>query len=175
METLHYSNSGNRRTLKTITIITPITANEVLMMFHLIEDESQLLELLQEIVESSGYKSKQFKSAEQYLEYSNSSEFAAPIAILSDYQMDELTGLDLIKEIRKRTPFQRAVIITGKPSPVLDKSIHDHLCHLLHKPYQIDKIFRLLETLDRCEHECQSNYEFQIDCSYGLAHKCPFS
>ena len=144
-------------------------------VFHILDDETDLLELLQDIIEYVGYRTKLFKSAELYLEYFNSAAFVTPIAILTDYQMDGLTGLDLIKKVRERIPCQRAVIITGSPSYKLNRLIHDSLCHLLHKPYQIKDIPPLLKALDECKRTSQTDGNcFSENCGYGIDHRCPF-
>ncbi len=145
-------------------------------MFHIVDDVPELRDVLKELVACSGHRSMQFDSAESYLEYFDSDDFVAPVAILSDYMMSGKTGLQLIREVRKRLPHQKAVIISGTPCSELHADIESHLCYSLTKPYRIDKLFFLLEALERCDQHCRpdsDNFK-QPRCHYGLAHECPF-
>jgi len=143
-------------------------------MFHILDDETELLEILQEMIEDAGYKVKQFNSAEAYLDYFNSPDFFAPIAIITDYQMSGLTGLSLIKKVHEKIPHQKAIIISGTPSPVLERAIHNHLCFFSPKPNHFTVVPSLLESLSRCEHDYQVGDVKRLpDCKYGLNHKCP--
>ncbi|MDX8411199.1 MAG: response regulator [Mariprofundaceae bacterium] len=126
-------------------------------MFHVIDDMPELLEVYEGLIEHAGYRSVLFGSAESYLGYFNSSEFVAPVAILSDQKMNGMSGLELVKEIRKKIPHQKIVIITGTHCTSLNEEIDSRLCYLLTKPFKIEVFFSLLETLVNCEHLCRSD------------------
>jgi len=150
-------------------------------MFHIVDDMPELRDILYELVVSAGYEAMQFASAEAYLEYFHSDAFSAPIAILSDYLMDGETGLQLVRRVREVLPFQKAVIISGTPCSEWNANIESALCYSLTKPYRVEKLFALLEALDRCDQHCQpkrdgwSHDNFQHPrCHYGLEHACPF-
>lgn len=70
-------------------------------MFHLVDDTPEVLDSLHDLIEYAGYKSMRFDSAESYLEHFNTSEFAAPVAIITDYEMPGLSGLAMIKQVRE--------------------------------------------------------------------------
>ncbi|MDX8390907.1 MAG: response regulator [Mariprofundaceae bacterium] len=144
-------------------------------MFHIVDDQAVLLEVLQEFLECEGYEVMAFHSGEAYLEYLHSPEFIEPIAILSDYEMGGVTGLDMIKQVRQKIPAQKAIIISGTPSSELNASIHTYLCYFLAKPYDFDKLFLLLKSLDQCNQSCKSSANLKgHNCEYGLKHPCPF-
>ncbi len=144
-------------------------------MFHILDDEPELLDILQDIVESAGYEAMRFDSSEAYLKYFDSTNFVAPTAIVSDYQMSGINGLELIAKVRKKMPFLKAAIISARPSSELGKLGHEYLCDILPKPYQIEKVFTLLDTLDKCHRAYQSNgVAPSISCTYGLSHNCLF-
>jgi DNA-binding NtrC family response regulator len=149
-----------------------LTGGEV--MFHVVDDVSQLCYILSKLIEIQGYKTMQFDSAESYLEYFNSAEFIPPIAILSDYVMSGKTGLEMIKKVRKKLPYQKAVIISGTSCSESDATIHSYLCYSLAKPYSIEELSSLLEALIKCEQDCNLNFGAHIRCEYGLDHECPF-
>lgn len=144
-------------------------------MFHIIDDEPELLDILLELIERAGFKAMQFNSAEAYLEYFDSLAFITPTGIISDYQMGELTGVELIEKIRAKIPLLKAVIISGMSDPEQSILTNKCLCHFLPKPYQFDKIFTLLNTLDKCERDPSPlSHKYSINCKYGLDHECPF-
>jgi len=144
-------------------------------MFHILDDEPELLDILQDIVESAGYGVMRFGSSEAYLKYFDSTAFVAPTAIGSDYQMGGISGLELIAKVREKIPFLKAAIISGRPSPELGKLRHKCLCHFLPKPYQFDKVYALLDAFDKCHHDWQSSdAALSNSCRHGLEHSCPF-
>jgi len=144
-------------------------------MFHIVDDIPELRDVLKELIVCGGYESMQFDSAESYLEYFNSDAYVAPAAILSDYIMTGLTGLQLIKKVRERLPLQKAVIISGTPCSELLVNIESYLCYSLTKPFRVEKLFALLKALDKCDHHCHKDSDnFPMRCHYGLEHECPF-
>lgn len=110
-------------------------------MFHVIDDIPELRDVLKELIVCSGHQSMQFDSAESYLEYFDSDDFVAPVAILSDYMMTGITGFQLIKQVRKELPYQKAVILSGTPCSEFHADIESHLCYSLTKPYRIENCF----------------------------------
>ena len=140
-------------------------------MFHVIDDQPVLRSVLCELLESQGYQSMHFDSAELYLEYFHSPEFVAPAAILSDYCMPGKTGLELIKLVRARLPHQKAVIMTGNLQAHIEPGLENHLCFLLIKPYKLEQLFAVLQAQKSCQ---LSGAEFPMQCEQGLDHQCPF-
>ncbi|MFQ5355787.1 MAG: response regulator [Mariprofundaceae bacterium] len=144
-------------------------------MFHLVDDTPEVLDSLHDLIEYAGYKSMRFDSAESYLEHFNTSEFAAPVAIITDYEMPGLSGLAMIKQVREKLPLQKAVVISGTPREELNGALETYLCYSLPKPYKVEKLFSMLEALSQCEKDYQPEpINFQPGCQYGLEHACPF-
>jgi DNA-binding NtrC family response regulator len=143
-------------------------------MFHVVDDLPEMRWMLKELIEDAGYACLQFDSAESYLEYFNSPEYVAPVAILSDYSMPGKTGLELIKQVRGKLPLQKAVIISGLLDSELHAVIESHLCHSLAKPYRMEKMISLLGVLLKCEEKYQLNSEpLPARCEFSLTHDCP--
>jgi DNA-binding NtrC family response regulator len=143
-------------------------------MFHVIDGLPETRDLLKEQIECAGYDSMQFDSAKSYLEYFNSPEFITPVAILSGYLMHGKTGIELVKQVRKKLPLQRAVIVSGVDDSLLHATIKSYLCYSLAKPYHMEELFSLLEVLVKCEKRYQSKPEaLQAHCEFGLEHECP--
>lgn len=144
-------------------------------LFHIVDDLSELRLVLTELIKCAGHTSLQFDSAESYLSYFNSTAFIAPVAILSDYEMTGLTGLEMIIEVRKKLPFQKAVILSGTPCKEFQDNIESYLCCSLAKPYHFEQLFAFLKFLIQCEDTCCSGLpQFNQTCMHGLDHPCPF-
>jgi len=144
-------------------------------MFHVVDDIPELRDVLKDLITSVGHQSMQFDSTESYLEYFHSDAFTAPVAILTDYMMTGKTGLQLIKQVRKALPHQKAVIISGTPCSEFSADIESYLCYSLTKPYKITKLFALLEALNTCDKNCLADSDqYQPHCQYGIKHECPF-
>jgi len=144
-------------------------------MFHIVDDIPELREILQALIKHQGYESMTFDSAETYLAYFHSPAFSPPVAIITDFMMTGANGLELIRTVRERFPFQKAVIVSGTPSAELNAHFESCPCYSLTKPYRAEKLFSLLQALITCEHECGTDADgFEATCKYGLEHECPF-
>ncbi|HKI60687.1 MAG TPA: response regulator [Mariprofundaceae bacterium] len=144
-------------------------------MFHIVDDIPELRDILQSLMKHRGYDSMVFDSTESYLAYFHSLEFAAPIAIITDYVMTGENGFELIKAVREKLPMQKAVIVSATPSSELEANIESALCYSLSKPYRAEKLYALLAALVSCHHECGTNKDgFEAECKFGLEHECPF-
>ena len=78
----------------------------------IIDDEPMLLELAVMLLAPAGYHLRVFRSAED--------AFAAfvegqtrPDLIITDYAMQEMTGMDLIKKCREIRPEQKVILVSG--------------------------------------------------------------
>jgi DNA-binding NtrC family response regulator len=100
----------------------------------IIDDEPMLLELGVMLLAPAGYHLRIFRSAED--------AFAAflegttrPDLIITDYAMQEMTGMDLIKKCREIFPAQKVILVSG----TVDERIYTHAAckpdRFLAKPY----------------------------------------
>ena len=145
-------------------------------MFHIVDDIAEMRDVLRDLIACAGQETMQFDSAESYLDYFNSNDYVAPIAILTDYKMTGMTGLQLIKKVREKAPLQKAVIVSGTPCSEFVLNIETYLCYSLTKPYKIDELFALLKALEECDHHYRSGSgNFPDRCHYNLDHECPFN
>jgi len=124
-------------------------------MFHIIDDQPIILDTLQELIKFNGHDCLSFASADAYLTYFKTESFVAPTAILSDYDMPCMNGLNLIHQVRQYLPNQQAVIISGNLSMELQQAIKLLHCYHLPKPYHPHALFSLLSTLTSCASLCQ--------------------
>ncbi len=145
-------------------------------MFHIIDDEPMLREFLETIIDDTGFSSRSFKSAEDYLCFVDSANFEKPTAILSDISMSGMTGYDLVLEIRKIYPLQKIVLMTGDVNDAYIQQVEKHLCYSLAKPFLPEKLIDLLTSLHTCEaaHKKNPSEKAFQGCEFSIAYSCPF-
>lgn len=78
-----------------------------------IDDDLPVLESLVNLLASSGYKAEPYSSAEQFL---GADGLSRTSCIITDVQMQQMSGLDLLHHVMKGNGSVPVVIITGKPS-----------------------------------------------------------
>lgn len=146
-------------------------------MFHIIDDEPILCELLEHIINDAGFSARSFESGEEYLRFVHSANFENPTAILSDVSMPGMNGYDLVVEIRKIYPFQKVVLVTGYVNSEHIQRVEKHLCYTLAKPFHPEVIVDLVASLAACEEAykkdpTQKNFK---DCKLAINQNCPFN
>ena len=78
-----------------------------------IDDDLPVLESLINLLASSGYKAEPYSSAEQFL---GTDGLSRTSCIITDVEMQRMSGLGLLHHVRKVNSPVPVVIITGKPS-----------------------------------------------------------
>lgn len=111
-----------------------------------VDDERDTLEVLQWVLTDSGWDVKVARCAEEALECAKT---FAPSVVATDYHLaGELTGLDLIRELRSSQPSLHAILMTGMRADDLgeDTSAFDDL-EILRKPFRCEDLERLIAPL----------------------------
>jgi FixJ family two-component response regulator len=78
-----------------------------------IDDDLLVLESLVNLLASNGYKAEPYSSAEQFLGSDGLSRISC---IITDVEMQQMSGLGLLDHVRKANSQVPVVIITGQPS-----------------------------------------------------------
>jgi len=145
-------------------------------MFHYVDDEKTLRDLLEVIISEAGYDVRCFDFAEQYLQFLHSSEFEEPVAVLSDVKMPGMSGYEMAIEIHKAYPLLKIALVTGNADDEHEQFAASQLCYTVMKPFHPQKLISLLDALVACEHAHKSGNKgayFQ-HCEFGIEHACPF-
>src|SRR5260370_32255431 len=78
-----------------------------------IDDEDRVLESLENLLASCGYKAETYSSAELFL---TSGALSRTSCIITDVEMRRMSGLGLLQHVRSRQSDVPVIIVTGKPS-----------------------------------------------------------
>jgi FixJ family two-component response regulator len=78
-----------------------------------IDDDLRVLESLVNLLASFGYKAESYISAEQFLE---SGTLSRTCCIVTDVEMRQMSGFDLLQHLKNSNCTVPIIIITGKPS-----------------------------------------------------------
>lgn len=110
----------------------------------LVDDETDLLDATQKLLSGIAYQVRAFSNPSEALEafIEAPEEFDL---LVSDQSMPEMTGIQLISEIRKLNPDVPAIICTGY-SDVIDQKDVSHLAldGILKKPYKLAELAEIL-------------------------------
>ena len=78
-----------------------------------IDDDLRVLESLGNLLASCGYKADSYKSAEQFL---GSGRLVLTHCIITDVEMPQMSGLDLLLHLKRSNCAVPVIIITGRQS-----------------------------------------------------------
>lgn len=112
----------------------------------IIDDDPGVLEALSVLLSSKGYEVSKHSSARSFLD--------APYVqgcVISDIRMPEMTGLDLLREMKSRVDPRPMLILTGHGDIELAvQAVRLGAFEFFEKPFRPDK---LLATIERAEAE----------------------
>jgi len=110
----------------------------------LVDDDEVLCRALQRVLKSAGMKVWTTTNPRAALEYLRTE--TAPMAILSDHHMPEMSGLELLAEAANLAPHSARLLTTGSPTQaLLAEAINkSHVHFYLEKPVQTPHLLALM-------------------------------
>jgi len=121
------------------------------MMFHIVDDDADLREVIAGLIGLMGHESESFECPIEYLEYVKSNDFNSPYALLSDVQMPKMNGYEMIAQVRLIHPEIRTAIISGFPK--YEGEAKANSCAFLNKPIVIEEFEHIIESFVKCHEE----------------------
>jgi FixJ family two-component response regulator len=110
-----------------------------------IDDDDRVLESLQNLLASGGYKAETYSSAELFL---TSGALSRTSCIITDVEMRRMSGLGLLQHVRSRQSDVPVIIITGKPSDNSETFYLDRGANgFFRKPIDGDALLTLINNL----------------------------
>jgi FixJ family two-component response regulator len=110
-----------------------------------IDDDDRVLESLQNLLASCGYKAETYSSAELFL---SSGTLSRTSCIITDVEMRRMSGLGLLQHVRSRQSDVPVIIITGKPTDNSETFYLDRGANgFFRKPIDGDALLTLINNL----------------------------
>ena len=110
-----------------------------------IDDDDRVLESLQNLLASCGYKAETYSSAELFL---SSGALSRTSCIITDVEMRRMSGLGLLQHVRSRQSDVPVIMITGKPSDNSETLYLDRGANgFFRKPIDGDALLTLINNL----------------------------
>jgi len=117
-------------------------------MFHIVDDELMIRDVLTELISSLGHDVKGFSCPVEYLDYMKCSDYQRPIAILTDVRMPKMSGFEMIKEIREYYPKQKFVVISGYSEERV--ALGKRACQYIAKPFNPVEVEYIANSMANC-------------------------
>jgi CheY-like chemotaxis protein len=115
------------------------------MKILIAEDHEVLRELLEDQLVSWGHTVVSTKDGMEALRaFLNQDVFGAFDYVITDYQMPRMNGVVLITSIRKVTPQQKCILVSGDPPQSSVIPVDAGKFPIVRKPYGKDELFALL-------------------------------
>ena len=128
-----------RGSVKEKNILSPKTV-------FIVDDEPLLGEIAEVILNSEGYLTRRFLSPFDLLDAIEPGSFA-PQIVVTDYLMNGMNGLELIRRLRQSCPDIRIVLVSGTISECLaSSSVDTRPDYFLAKPYQVTSLIHAVEA-----------------------------
>lgn len=117
-------------------------------MFHIVESNHILREVFVDIISECGYSAKSFGTSLDYLDHMRCQSYQYPVAIFTDIQLPDMSGLELIRSIRDYNKDQLFVIMSNLES--IENQLNSLGCVYLPKPFRPETLKKILHALTLC-------------------------
>ncbi len=113
-----------------------------------VDDNALLVELASTVLEAAGYKVKHFLKPKAVLAAMRNAK-TKPGVLVTDYEMDEMNGLDLIQSSHKIHPALKTVLVSGTVDSSITIGHAAKVNRFLGKPYDPAKLQKAVAELMR--------------------------
>ncbi|ATX81268.1 Response regulator receiver domain-containing protein [Mariprofundus ferrinatatus] len=130
-------------------------------MFHIVDDQPYLGEILAEIIESFGYSARAFACPQAYVDHVQSEAFQMPLGTITDIDMPIMNGYEMMEKVHHFKPEMKFIVATGESA--IRHEYQSKACMYLTKPYCPESIKKILNNLSKC-------VQFGASKDIGCAH-----
>jgi CheY-like chemotaxis protein len=109
-----------------------------------VDDEPMLLDLALTILQPLGYDVQTFRNPKVALK---AFPKIKPSLVVTDYAMDDMTGMDLLHQLRRLNPQQKIILLSGTVDERIYAEEKNKPDRFLPKPYQIHDLIESVQTL----------------------------
>lgn len=140
--TASLANSKNKQ--KTEKIQNAETKENSKGVVWAVDDEEDILDLLAIQLESKDYEVKTYLSPIKLL---SDLEFETPDTIISDINMPEMNGVDLVKQVNAKRPHLPVIVLSGYVTKeVCLKVLRDGVTGIIEKPFEVEDFIKLVDV-----------------------------
>ncbi len=113
-------------------------------MFHIIDDEEYILDIMATMLKHLGHACRCFPHAQAYLDYVHSDAFEKPSAAFTDLNMPGMDGYRLMEKVNALYPDFPFIVITSDSeiAPAYADMVKDHLI----KPFRVRTLASVIEA-----------------------------
>ena len=117
-------------------------------MFHIIDDQKHIAEMIGSLMHSLGYQASVFTSPEAYLEYVASPDFKLPKGTITDVDMPNINGYEMMMRASSLRSGLRFTVVTSEPK--IDHEFKPKACMYLTKPFRLAHLKSVTDRMTSC-------------------------
>jgi two-component system, cell cycle response regulator len=110
----------------------------------IVEDDTSILEILSESLGQEGYEIKKVVSASEALEAAKTFQ---PHLVLTDNDMPEMSGLDMLRELRRQKNYVTVIFVSGRTDTnFVVEALRAGADDYIRKPFRINELSARIES-----------------------------
>lgn len=114
-------------------------------LIAIVDDDYRVLESLEDLLQSSGYRTLVSTSAEDFLQSPHRPEVEA---LISDIGLSGMSGIELVRTMQQNARALPTILITGRTETHLEQDASDlGILRFLTKPFDTTELLNLLARL----------------------------
>jgi FixJ family two-component response regulator len=118
------------------------------VIVHIVDDDAAVRHSLEMLMKSVDLKTKSYASAQAFLDVFDAT---MPGCLVVDIRMPDMSGLDLLQELKQRRVEMPIIVITGHGDvPLTVRAMNEGAMTVLEKPYReqtlLDNIFKAVNS-----------------------------
>jgi len=114
-------------------------------MIHIIDDDSHIISMLAEIMETLEQPAITFSCPSFYCEYASSNHYNPPNIVITDVKMPKISGYQLMGEISEMHKGIKFIVMTGYQEKQDKSSEHPHI--FIRKPFNPEELNTHIQLL----------------------------
>jgi FixJ family two-component response regulator len=118
--------------------------NEVVPIVAAVDDDFRIRQSIASLLESAGYASVVFSSAEEFL---GSGTLAAATCVITDVRMPGMDGLELLRRIRLERPALPVIVMSAHHTAEIRQTALDQgAVDFLYKPFDAANLLKIVQS-----------------------------
>ena len=115
-------------------------------LIFVVDDEPMLLDLSKALLEPAGYTVKTFRDPETALR-AFASAHPAPALVITDFAMQGMNGLTLLRRCREIHPSQKVILVSGTVDESVYRDSADKPDVFVAKPYSVAAFLQVIDSV----------------------------